>query len=121
MRARLIAPLCIAVALFEFLAAAAIARVVAAYFGRLAPVGFDVMMRVMIVLAVGAVHVALLLILVLVLVLVVRRRVVRRRFVFGHKLYRCVRWSAILHGRAIIMLDNSYSAGRFTSLSCCMR
>jgi hypothetical protein len=70
------------------------ARIVAAELRQLAPVGFDVMM-VMIVLAVRAVHV---------FVLIVRRVVVRMRFVFGHNFGHSVCWGGILHGSAVLVM-----------------
>jgi hypothetical protein len=72
------------------------ARIVAAELRQLAPVGFDVMMMVMIVLAVRAVHV---------FVLIVRRVVVRMRFVFGHNFGHSVCWGGILHRCAAVVMN----------------
>jgi hypothetical protein len=81
-------------ALFEFFAAAAMTRIVAAQLRHLAPIGFDVMMLV-IVLTIRPMHMFM---------LILRGMVVRMRFVFGHNFGRCVRWSEILHGCAALVM-----------------
>jgi hypothetical protein len=68
--------------LFEFFAAAAMTGVVATQLGHLAPIGFDLMMMVVIVLTIRPVHMFM---------LILRGMVVRMRFVFGHNFRRCVR------------------------------
>jgi hypothetical protein len=69
--------------LFEFFAAAAMTGIVAAELGHLAPIRFDVMMVVVvIVLTIRPMHVFM---------LILRGMVVRMRFVFGHNIGRCVR------------------------------
>jgi hypothetical protein len=60
--------------LFEFFAAAAMTGIVATQLRHLAPIGFDVMM-VVIVLTIRPVHMFM---------LILRGMVVRMRFVFGH-------------------------------------
>ena len=82
--------------LFEFLAAAAMTGIVATQLRHLAPISFDVMMMVVvIVLTIRSMHV---------FVLVVRHMIVRMRFVFGHNFGRWVRWNAILHGCAGLVM-----------------
>jgi hypothetical protein len=69
--------------LFEFFAAAAVTGIVAAQLGHLAPIGFDLMMMVVvIVVTIRPMHVFM---------LILRGMVVRMRFVFGHNFGRCVR------------------------------
>jgi hypothetical protein len=70
--------------LFEFFAAAAMTGIVTAQLGHVAPIGFDLMMMVVvvIVLTIRPMHVFM---------LILRGMVVRMRFVFGHNFGRCVR------------------------------
>jgi hypothetical protein len=79
---------------FEF--SAAMTGIVATQLGHLAPIGFDLMMVVVvIVLTIRPMHVFM---------LILRGMVVRMRFVFGHNFGRCVRWSEILHGCAALVM-----------------
>ena len=69
-------------ALFEFFAAAAVTGIVATQLRHLAPIGFDLMMMVVvIVLTIRPVHMFM---------LILRGRIVRMQFVFGHNFGRCV-------------------------------